>query len=263
MTTEQTPPLKMPDYLSASSISTWEQCPQRYKYSRIDGIPEPETESQVMGTFVHEVLENLYALPKDQRTLGNAQQMSRVIWAKGWIERLSALGLDEKEMREFRWKSWWCIENLWVVENPADILPLGLESEYNVEVAPGIRIRGFVDRITEFGDGVKITDYKTGKFPRPAYMDQKWFQLLLYKVVVERTIDKPVKEVELIYLKDGKSVGRKTTAEDDARTLARVASVHAEIQQSLSTGDFPTKVSRLCDWCHYKKICPAWGARRN
>ena len=166
-------------------------------------------------------------------------------------------------MREFRWKSWWCVENLWVVENPADILPLGLESEYNVEVVPGIRVRGFVDRITELGDDVKITDYKTGKFPRPAYMDQKWFQLLLYKVVVERTIDKPVKEVELIYLKDGKSVGRKTTAEDDTRTLARVSSVHAEIQQSLSTGDFPTKVSRLCDWCHYKKICPAWGARRN
>ena len=149
-----------------------------------------------------------------------------------------------------------------MIEDPIKVEPIGLESEYHVEVLPGINIRGFVDRITESGDGAKITDYKTGKFPRPAYMGQKWFQLLLYKVVVERTINKPVKEVELIYLKDGRSVGRKTTPEDDDATLARVASVHAEIQEALTTGEFPTKVSRLCDWCHYKKVCPAWGARR-
>lgn len=262
MTTEQPATPKVPNYLSASSISTWEQCPQRYKYSRIDNIPEPETESQVMGIFVHEVLENLYQLPREERTLSNAQQMSRAIWAKGWAERLVALHLDEAKMREFRWKAWWCVENLWMVEDPTKISPLGLESEYNVEVLPGINIRGFVDRITEHGEATKITDYKTGKFPRPAYMDQKWFQLLLYKVVVEKTIGKPVKEVELIYLKDGKSIARKTTSTDDDATLARVANVHREIHESLKSGEFPTKVSRLCDWCHYKKICPAWGARR-
>lgn len=262
MTTEQKPELKAPQYLSASSISTWEQCPQRYKYSRIDGIPEPETEAQVMGTFVHEVLENLYRLPSEQRTLANAQQMSRAVWAKGWIERLASLNMNESQMREFRWKSWWCVENLWMVEDPIQLNPIGVESEYNVEVLPGIKIKGFVDRITEVGDGIKITDYKTGKFPRAAYMDQKWFQLLLYKVVVEKTLDKSVKEVQLIYLKDGKSVGRTTTAQDDEAVLERVSNVHSEIQTSLRTGEFPTKVSRLCDWCYYKKICPAWGARR-
>lgn len=262
MTNEQPTKQELPSYLSASSISTWEQCPQRYKYSRIDGIPEPETESQVMGTFVHEVLEHLYALPNDERTIENAQQISRVVWAKHWVERLTSIGLTEKQMREFRWKSWWCIENLWMVENPTGISPIGLESEYNVEVLPNIRVRGFVDRITSTDDGAKITDYKTGKFPKPAYMDQKWFQLLLYKIVVEKTIGKSVKEVELIYLKDGKSISRKTVPEDDVRTLARVSSVHSEILKAFETGTFPTKVSRLCDWCSYKTICPAWGARR-
>jgi len=107
------------------------------------------------------------------------------------------------------------------------------------------------------------TDYKTGKFPKPAYMNQKWFQLLLYKLVVEKTIGKQVKEVQLIYLKDGKSIGRKTTLDDDKSTLERVANVYSEIQSALQTGEFPTKVSRLCDWCYYKGICPAWTARRN
>lgn len=263
MTTEQPPELKAPNYLSASSISTWEQCPQRYKYSRIDGLPEPESESQIMGIFVHEVLEHLYKLPAEQRTITNAQQLSRSVWALGWAERLAALRLTEAQMREFRWKAWWCVENLWAVEDPTKMSLLGLESEYNVEVLPGIKIKGFVDRISEFDDGAKITDYKTGKFPKPAYMNQKWFQLLLYKLVVEKTIGKQVKEVQLIYLKDGKSIGRKTTLDDDKSTLERVANVYSEIQSALQTGEFPTKVSRLCDWCYYKGICPAWTARRN
>jgi putative RecB family exonuclease len=262
VTTEQPEQPKMPDYLSASSISTWEQCPLRYKYSRLDGIPEPETDSQIMGNFVHEILEHIYKLPNDQRTSGNAQQISRTVWANGWAERLAVIGVSETKMREFRWKSWWCVENLWLIENPQDISPIGLEAEYYVEVLPGIKIKGFVDRISPNGDGIKITDYKTGKFPRPAYMDQKWFQLLLYKVVVEQTLNKSVTEVQLIYLKDGKSIARKTTPEDNEPTLARVLSVHGEIKESIQTGNFPTKVSKLCDWCSYKKICPAWSARR-
>ena len=263
MSTEEPKQLVMPDYLSASSISTWEQCPQRYKYSRLDGIPEPETDSQIMGNFVHEILEHVYRLPNDQRTIANAQQISRSVWASGWMDRLAAIGVSETKMREFRWKSWWCIENLWLIENPQQVSPIGLESEYFVEVLPSINIKGFVDRITPLGDDVKITDYKTGKFPRPAYVEQKWFQLLLYKIIVEKTINKTVAEVELIYLKDGKNLVKKTVPEDNDVTIARVATVHSEIKESLETKHFPTKVSKLCDWCSYKRICPAWSTRRH
>lgn len=262
MTTEQPPISQAPGYLSASSISTWEQCPQRYKYSRIDGIPEPSNESQILGTFVHEVLEKLYSVPPEQRTIANAQQISRTVWALGWADKLNELNIDEKQMREFRWKAWWCVENLWAVEDPAKVESLGTETEYNVEVAPGISIKGFVDRISKVDDGVKITDYKTGKFPKAAYMDQKWFQLMLYKLIVEKTIDAKVSETELIYLKDGRSMKRTTTDRDDSSILEKVVKVHTEIMDSLKTGSFPTKVSRLCDWCHYKRICPAWSARR-
>lgn len=252
----------MPGYLSASSISTWEQCPQRYKYSRIDGIPEPSNESQVLGTFVHAILEELYSLPPEQRTLANAQQISRSVWALSWSNTLLELNISEAEMREFRWKAWWCVENLWAVEDPTKVESLGTETEYNVEVAPGINIRGFVDRISKVDGGAKITDYKTGKFPRPAYIDQKWFQLMLYKLIVGKTLDMEIAETELIYLKDGKNLRRTTTDNDDAIVLERVVKVHSEITDALKTGIFDTKVSRLCDWCHYKKICPAWSARR-
>lgn len=264
MTTENESSNIGPAYLSSSSISTWEQCPQRYKYGRIDKIPEPENESQVIGTFVHEILEQLYTLPSDQRTMGNAQQMSRHVWAtSGWPERLAGIGLNDKQMREFRWKSWWCVENLWMIEDPVKIVPIGLEKEYLVELLPGINVKGFIDRVSTSEQGTKVTDYKTGKFPRPQYVAQKWFQLFLYKLMVEKTTDLQVSEVELIYLKDGKKLNKRPDKSDDTETLERVASVHVEIIEAMQTGEFPTKVSRLCDWCHYKKICPAWAAKRS
>jgi len=33
--------LKAPAYLSPSSITTYRDCPQKFKFSRIDGIKEP------------------------------------------------------------------------------------------------------------------------------------------------------------------------------------------------------------------------------
>jgi hypothetical protein len=31
----------------------------------------------------------------------------------------------------------------------------------------------------------------------------------------------------------------------------------------MSTDRFPARPGRLCDWCSYKEICPAWGDDRS
>ena len=59
-------PYALPKYLSPSSIGTFNQCPMRYKYAKLDKIPEPSTEPQILGSFVHEILEDL--LPKNIST---------------------------------------------------------------------------------------------------------------------------------------------------------------------------------------------------
>ena len=59
--------LELPHHLSASSITTYEQCPLRFRFSRIDRIPEPTTEAMILGTFVHEILEELYRIRPSAR----------------------------------------------------------------------------------------------------------------------------------------------------------------------------------------------------
>ena len=59
--------LELPKHLSASSITTYEQCPLRFRFSRIDRIPEPTTEAMILGTFVHEILEIMYSQIPNER----------------------------------------------------------------------------------------------------------------------------------------------------------------------------------------------------
>lgn len=250
-------PLVAPEYLSASSISTFQQCPLKFKYSRIDRLTEPPTEATLRGNFVHDVLEVLYAAPSEQRTLELAKEISRNLWESTWRDRVAELITNEADLRQFRWSSWWCVENLWAVEDPTSINPAGLEHEVQVTVS-GVPIRGFIDRFTETNDGLTVSDYKTGKTPHPRYSEGKFFQLFLYGTALRELGIGVTTEVQLLFLKDGQRFESKMTDADYLNTTDVLVQVKKGIDQRCAEGHFEPKTSRLCDWCHFKPICPAW-----
>jgi hypothetical protein len=65
-----------PNYLSPSSIRLFRDCPQKFKLSKFDKIQEPPTWQQYVGTFVHDVLEHLYQVDADERTVGFLQALA-------------------------------------------------------------------------------------------------------------------------------------------------------------------------------------------
>lgn len=107
-----------PPHLSPSSMGTYKQCPLKFKYSKIDLMSEDPTEEALMGNFVHKVLETLYALEPTQRTQEKAKQIAANLWENSWMDKVVPWVRNEEKLRLFRWKSWWCIENLWKIENP-------------------------------------------------------------------------------------------------------------------------------------------------
>ncbi|SVC74400.1 uncharacterized protein METZ01_LOCUS327254, partial [marine metagenome] len=162
-------------------MASFRQCPLKFKYNKIDKIPDPSGKEALMGNFVHDVLEELYKVEPMDRTQDRAKVLAREMWGSGnWEKRVKPLVPDVEEYRMFRWKAWWCIENLWKIENPEEIEPDGLEFELNGEVS-GVRLKGFIDRFTMGEDGeVVISDYKTGKVPREEYVDDRFLQLRIY-----------------------------------------------------------------------------------
>ena len=231
-------------------MATFRQCPLKFKYNKIDKIPDPSGKEALMGNFVHDVLEELYKVEPDGRSKEQAKSLAREIWGgQNWEKRVKPLVPDEEEYRMFRWKAWWCIENLWKIENPPDIEPDGLEFELNGEVS-GVKLKGFIDRFTMDEDGgVTISDYKTGKVPRADYVDERFLQLRIYGTLIDTLGIGRTSGLELLYLKDGVKFEVPFSEEVLINTSVYVRTVKDDIDEACATGEFPAQKSVLCGWC--------------
>jgi putative RecB family exonuclease len=247
-----------PAHLSPSSIGTWQQCPLRFRYGRLDKIPEPSTEPQILGSFVHEVLENLYMQPVEGRTKEEAKRIASRLWVEKWEEETDVLRLDPEALHQFRWRSWWCIEALWSIEDPQKVELAGIEQKLSTKIGDA-KLLGILDRYHHLEDGsVMISDYKTGKKPKARFEEEKRFQLTVYVDLVESCLEERVSGAELLYLKDGVKWEFMPTPEDVLKMRETVIKVWSEIQTSCSAGTFLAKPTILCDWCNYKPFCPVW-----
>lgn len=251
--------LEPPPHLSPSSIAVFQQCPLRFKFSKIDGLREPDTEATIMGNFVHEILEMLFKMPSEDRTVDSAKAVASALWNEGeWKSKVThVIGKDENKLREFRWKSWWCLENYFKIENPQEIEPDGIEHEVN-DLIDGVKIKGFIDRWSSTGEEITVSDYKTGKTPAPKYRKDKFVQLLIYAILLEQETGIPAKTIELLYLKEGKVLSSDVKEEDISHVKSTIVNVHSEMMKRCEVGKFEYKTSTLCGWCSFKKMCPAW-----
>ena len=252
---------KLPEYLSPSSLGTFKQCPLKFKLSRIDKIAEPPTQETLMGNFVHEVLETLYKFDSSERTVGLAKSIATTVWAEGnWADTVKPY-LKTFDMNQFRWNSWWCIENLFTIEDPKLLNPDGIEHELNGKI-DNVQMRGFIDRWMLDGETLVISDYKTGKTPSPKYMSDKFFQLTIYTLLLNQDVDAKDAKLELLYLKDAVKRTHVPTTQELSEATETIVTIKKEIDTSYESGNWEAIPSRLCDWCSYKRtVCTYWNKK--
>lgn len=252
---------QVPKYLSPSSVSTYLQCPLKYRYSRIDKIPEPSTEAQILGSIAHEVLELLYGIEAKDRTLRSAREILLRRWDEEWSDKIDEeLRLGPYDKHLLRWNVWRCVENYFDYEDPALTVLDGIEHRLEAEVN-GVPALGIIDRWQRRPDGtIVIGDYKTGKVSKPPYDKDKQLQLMVYVDLVETVVGEPVSAAELLYLKGNKVTVKSylPTVENRSAMRETIAEVWEGVQSSCASGDFEPRKHRLCDWCSYKRICPLW-----
>lgn len=246
-----------PPHLSPSSINTFLQCPLKFKFSKIDGIVEPPTEATLMGNFVHSVLEDLYALEPEERTLANARQLMRKQWDEVYGEPVQNV-VSPHKLNEFRWNSWFCVENLWKLENPETVHLDGIEYELNHPLQ-GVMMKGFIDRFNVNENGnIVVSDYKTGKVPKPQWADDKFFQLYIYAALIHELEIGTVEKLQLMYLKAAKVLERKVQETELNSAIETVVKVRRSIEEACETEHFDYQKSILCNWCYFKPQCPGW-----
>ena len=244
--------------LSPSRINEYQQCPQLYNYRVIQKLPEPISLDAARGTLVHSILETLLAKPALERTLESAIESAPSHWStqKEMTPGLADAVADEKEWLD-RVNA--LLECYFALENPTTFNPTHMEEHLELEPVDQLQLHGFVDRIDVAPTGeVRIVDYKTGKSPKAGYEDKALFQLRFYGLLWYRKTGEIPRLLQLLYL-GNQQVLRNSPTENDLLNAERKAlAIGNEIKISIEKDFWPTQKSRLCDWCSFQNICPAF-----
>jgi putative RecB family exonuclease len=113
-----------------------------------------------------------------------------------------------------------------------------------------------MDRFAFRGDTFYVIDYKTGNRMKSQYDADTDRQLAMYAAWVKRKygIGKNVKLVWHMLKFDKEVVSERSNYELE-RTIDGVV---REIEEIEHCKDWSPRPSRLCDWCVYRHMCPAF-----
>ena len=168
--------------ISASAVKTYLDCPLKFYFSVVEGIREEEEvsetiESNIFGSILHKVMEELYqpfcgkmvtadllkAIRKDTPMLMGAvaRAFAEIFFKTDIVRPLTGQNFLIGEMiRKYVEK---------VLERDAKLTPFRyIESEKKIKKLfpladkSEIQLKGFIDRIDEVRDAVRIIDYKSG-----------------------------------------------------------------------------------------------------
>jgi putative RecB family exonuclease len=252
----------MPIY-SYSRLSTFDQCPLKFKYQYKDRI-KPEIGESVeafMGSRVHEVMEKLYSDLKLQKrnSLDDLLAYYKKIWDAKWYDEIEIRKNGFKEQDYFNTGKK-CIENYYKRYKPFEEITLGVEKRIMIKLDPQGQylITGKIDRVTQVKPGeYEIHDYKTSTSSVPSQeIINRDRQLALYHIGIQKEWP-DAKKVCLVW--HYVAFDREMKACWTSKALERLEKETLEaIKRIEATQDFPAKKSPLCDWCGYRNICPQW-----
>jgi putative RecB family exonuclease len=252
---------------SNSRIESFEKCPRKYKFRYIDNIrTETEGIEAFVGKRVHEALEKLYRDLKATKlnSLEELLAFYENAWEKNWHGKVTIVREGLNPAHYFA-KGQQCLRDYYKRYHPFNQgKTLGLEERIEMKLQDGDKtysIQGYIDRLTWVPEEetYEIHDYKTSdSVPTQQDADEDR-QLALYQFgIMQRWPD--AKKVKLVwhYLAADKKITSTRTAAD-LQSLERdvIEAIH-RIEQETALGRWDVKVSRLCEWCEYKPICPAW-----
>jgi putative RecB family exonuclease len=245
--------------LSPSRAGDFKTCPRLYAFRTVERIPEPTTVHQARGTTAHLALQRLFDLPAPERTPRRLSELFRQAWTElRGLEEYEELFPTVEAERAWGLESMGLLLNYFLLEDPARLAPLGREEELKEDLG-GIVIHGILDRIDRGEDGrLVITDYKTGKAPPERYAFGAFFALKIYALLVRRLHQETPAEIRLLYL-NGPTLYRQPI--DDRQLDGVERQLHAlweRIEDALATDRFPARPGRLCNWCNFREICPAF-----
>ncbi len=249
----------MPLY-SHSQLSTYEECPLKYKLHYRDKIKrDVEGVEGFLGTMVHETLKKCYddiRLTK-LNTLDDLLAYYQKVWQQNWHDAILITrpeltpqhyqALGKKLIQSYYDRYAPFSSDITIATEMRLTFPLDAQGQY--------KLTGFIDRLARTEDDVCIIhDYKTSAhLPSQAELDHDR-QLGLYQIGIQHKWP-DIQSVRLVwhYLAFDREF---VSARSDAAISKLVDDTTHLIDEIASAQDFPPRESALCRWCEYPDLCP-------
>jgi DNA helicase-2/ATP-dependent DNA helicase PcrA len=233
-------------YYSPTRLRSYEECPARYRYNHVLGIPEVQKTFWALGTVVHEVIEQVTKRFRDGEDVTEDQALQ--LLDEAWTS--SVYETQEKE-RQDREEAHRMVHDFLVRQDQRETEILGIEQSFDLDL-DGRRVSGKIDRIDVVGDSLEVIDYKTGSTKTTYAGLKEDFQMVFYWEGAERAFGRPVIRTGHWYLKDDKERMVEISAEQREQVLERAK----EAIRSIEAGAFPAKPAYwTCQWCSYADLC--------
>lgn len=237
--------------LSFSRIDTYDNCPRKFRYRYVDRLPGRPAPALSFGTSVHAALERFYDRklpeePTEEELLG--------FLFDGWdTSGFAALDRDEqlawyrqgqRVLREYHRRTTGTYR-----------LPVATEAWFELPFGDDAVVVGSIDRVDSDEDGeLHVVDYKTNKRASPRQRVARSLQLAIYALACEHLYGRLPATVALDFVVPGVtvSVGLDEIDLDAARGAV------AETAAGVRAEAYAATPNRLCDWCDFREVCPAW-----
>jgi superfamily I DNA/RNA helicase/CRISPR/Cas system-associated exonuclease Cas4 (RecB family) len=241
--------------LSPSQAVSYESCPRRYALERRLGAIDVQSPYLLFGSIVHAVLEasekEAMALGLSHATIEIGRRHLETIWAEQ-----ANFGTPEMD-DAWRRRGEALLSQIYSDWPGGDDPPVALEMELTTTIG-GVEWTGRADRIDRSDAGLKVVDYKTSKSPPTLKDAAASLQLGYYLLAAADNPDLKAHGVpraaELWY----PLVERRQVYPFDIDHLDEVRGELAAVADGIAAEDWAPRVSRDCERCDFRLVCPAW-----
>lgn len=236
--------------LSFSRIDTLQRCSLQFRYRYIDRLPSRPTTYLSFGTSVHNALELFH----DRTLFGkpSLEDLHQFLY-DNWDSSGYAEVPRDRQLRDWN-KARRTLETYFRRVGDDYQPAADTEKWFELPIGDTALVVGSIDRIDVDANGdLHVVDYKTGRL-RDRTRVRGSLQLAIYALACEYLYGRLPATVCLDYVVADVPVvvPREELDLEGARDAVLAAA------RQVRANDYEPEPNRLCDWCDFQPICPAW-----
>jgi len=245
---------------SHSRLSTFEQCPLKFKFKYIEQL-EPEIKETIegyLGKKVHETLEWIYReilVNKKEFSLDEIIEYYLEAWKKDFNKGIKIVN-GELDAEHYFNKGIKFLIDYFLKYSPFKDNTIAIEKKITVKLDSDGKyfLQGYIDRLVhDRGNNIfEIHDYKTGAAKTQEELNRDR-QLAIYSLGIREMFEN-VSDVYLIwhFLDLNKEMKSRRTIEELGQLKKEIIELINKIE---SSDKYPANPSCLCKWCEFRKYC--------